>query len=186
MRLTCPSCGATTSLEAAVNDKAARQVAALFGRLPPQVAAVVPEYLALFRPAKTGLRWSRVASILDELVPMVEDGFKEGGRRCKPSAAHWRDAIHQVANRDLTRPLANHNYLKRVVAGLAESHAAEAETAHHQALRAGQRPARQEQRAERDRVAEAIDGVLHRWQSGFITEDQKEAEIAEIKGVGSG
>lgn len=169
-----------------MNDKAARQVAALFGRLPPQVAAVVPEYLALYRPAKTGLRWSRVASILDELVPMVEDGFKEGGRRCKPSAAHWREAIHQVANRDLTRPLANHNYLKRVVAGLAESHAAEAETAHHDALRQGKRPARQQPTAAPDREAQAVAAVMHRWQSGFITEEQKDSEIAEIRGLERG
>lgn len=186
MKLTCPSCGATNSLEAAVSDKAARQVAALFGRLPPEVAAVVPEYLALFRPAKTGLRWSRVATVLEELVPMVVGGFRTGGRTCKAPAAYWREAIQQVANRDLTRPLANHNYLKRVVAGLTEQHAAEAEVQHHQAMREGHRPRRESSQqvahtpSHEDQLMQALGEVWRRYDAGEIDDSQRDAALAEI------
>ena len=188
MQLTCPACGAKHSLEAAINDKAARQVMVLFGRLPPSVAAVMPEYLALFRPAKTGLRWSRVVTVLDELVPMIEQGFKVAGARCRPAADHWRQAIHDVAQRDLVRPLANHNYLRRVVAGLAEQGAASAETAHHQALQAGQRPRRKEPEPapKGSRTEQAIAAVIHRFASGLIDEAQRDADIAEIRSLGDG
>lgn len=186
MKLTCPACGAQTSLEAMTEDAAARRVAALFGELPPVVARQVPAYLALFRPAKTGLRWTRVETILGELVPMVHDGFKRGGRVCKAAADHWATALHQVCGRELRLPLKGHGYLLEVVAGLADHQAAAAEVAHHENLRAGKRPARREDAPARDRTAEAIEAVMHRWQSGFISEQQKDSEIQEIKGIGGG
>mgnify|MGYP005854276969 CR=1 FL=1 len=120
MRITCPSCGAVTSLEAAANDKSARQVAVFFGKLPPRVASALPSYLAMFRPSKQGLRWGRVEKILSELAPMILEGFVENRRRCRPSAEIWAAAIQQVAERSLNRPLANHNYLKKVAADLFE------------------------------------------------------------------
>jgi len=182
VQLTCPACGAKTSLEAMTEDASARRVAALFGELSPEIARVLPGYLALFRPAKTGLRWSRVARILDELVPIVGDGFTRGGRRRKGSAGQWAQALHEVCGRDLRRPLKSHGYLLEVVAGLADHSEAVAETAYHDALRAGKRPVRQQQDAPVDRVAEAIAAVQHRFAAGYLDASQRDDEIAAIRG----
>lgn len=183
MRLTCPACGAMSSLEAMTEDASARRVAALFGELPPEVARVIPPYLALFRPEKTGLRWTRVETILGELVAQVREGFRRGGRRCKPSAAVWQQALHEVAGRNLKRPLKNHGYLLEVAAGLAERFEAATETAHHEAVQRGARPARKGDAKPTDRIAEAVAAVMHRFESGYIDAGQRDQEIAEIQGV---
>lgn len=183
MQLTCPACGAKSSLEAMTEDASARRVAALFGELPPEVARQVPGYLALFRPAKTGLRWSRAETILGELVQDLKDGFKRRGRRVRPSPAVWAQALQDVAARDLRRPLKSHGYLLEVVAGLADQSAAAEETAHHEAMRRGHRPARKAAAEPVSKVDQAVSAVLHRFESGYLTEAQRDKEIAEIKGV---
>ena len=184
MKLTCPACGAQTSLEAMTEDAAARRVAALFGELSPSVARQVPAYLALWRPAKTGLRWTRSETILAELVGMVRDGFKRQGRRCKAGADVWQSALQEVCSRDLRRPLKSHGYLMEVVVGLAEQYSAAAEERYHQDVQAGHRPAREPQSSPApDPVQQAIDGVLHRFSIGGMTAEQRDQEIEEIRRV---
>lgn len=183
MKLTCPACGAQTSLEAMTEDAAARRVSALFGGMPPMVARQVPAYLALFRPEKTGLRWTRAETILSELAEMVRDGFTRDRRHCKAPADVWQNALQEVCNRDLRRPLKNHGYLMEVVAGLSDRHAAVEEEDYHKTMRSGKRPQREasDEPSEKDRLSQAIEGVWHRYESGYINEAQRDREIEEIK-----
>jgi len=181
MKLTCPACGAVTSLEAAANDKAARQVAALFGKLPPQVAAVLPGYLALFRPEKQGLRWTRVEAILAELVPMVLDGFTRNRRRCRPSATIWAGALAAVADRNLRRPLKGHGYAMEVVADLFDRADARWESDRDEQQRKGQR-------APERPVAPALSALEQRLlvidehlAAGMIDADEAEAQRAQAR-----
>lgn len=184
MRLTCPACGAQTSLEAMTEDAAARRVSALFGGMAPIVAKQVPAYLALFRPEKTGLRWTRAETILSELTEMVRDGFSRDRKRCKAPAEIWAHALQEVCSRDLRRPLKGHGYLQEVVLGLSDRYAAEEETRHHQDMQAGKRPRRNSELSGEspvDTLELAIQGVRHRFQAGDITEEQRDREIEEIK-----
>jgi len=181
MKLTCPSCGALTSLEAAANDKAARQVSALFGRLPPEVARALPEYLALFRPQKQGLRWTRVVAVLDELVPMVIDGFVRQGRRRKPTAVVWQEALMAVANRDLVRPLKNHNYLIEVLAGITDKAEGKWEQDRDQAHRSQKKaPARPVADLVSDLTVE-LDAAKYRAEVTGASAEALEAELKQIR-----
>lgn len=183
MKLTCPACGAQTSLEAMTEDAAARRVSALFGGMAPMVARQVPAYLALFRPEKTGLRWTRAETILSELAEMVRDGFSRDRKRCKAPAEIWAHALQEVCGRDLRRPLKGHGYLQEVVLGLSDRHAAEEETRHHADMQAGKRPRRQEspEPSPQDKLASALQGVWHRYEAGYIDETQRDRELEEIK-----
>ena len=181
MKLTCPSCGAVTSLEAAANDKAARQVAALFGKLPPQVAAQVPAYLALFRPEKQGLRWTRVESILTELVSMVLDGFTRGRRRCRPSATIWAGALADVAARNLRRPLKGHGYLMEVAADLFERADARWEAERDTEQRKGQAAPARPTAPELSPLDSRLLVIDEHLAAGMIDEAEAETQRAEAR-----
>lgn len=163
------------------NDATMRQVAALFGRLPPQVARAVPDYLDLFRPQKKGLRWSRAASVLNELVPMVIDGFVRRGRRCKPSVEVWQAGLLEVANRELRRPLTSHGYLLEVVAGLTDKAEAEWEAKRDDNLRSG-KPAPDRPVTEPvSELQQLIDATRYRAEVAGWTMPELEAELATIR-----
>ena len=131
-KLTCPACGALFSLDAAANDAAARQFATLMASLDAQVGAALIPYLALFRPEKTSLRWSRALALAEELVPMIKSGrvTRNGIVRAAPREA-WVAAMQHLAARPqgLRLPMKSHGYLLEVVAGSAEKAAAAAERA---------------------------------------------------------
>jgi hypothetical protein len=137
----------------------------------------------MFRPEKTGLRWRRAEAILTELVEMVRDGFSRDRKHCKAPAEVWAHALQEVCNRDLRRPLKGHGYLQEVVLGLSDRYAAEEETRHHQDMQAGKRPRREApaDTAPEDKLDAAIQGVWHRFQSGYIDEAQRDREIGEIE-----
>lgn len=180
MQLTCPACGAKTSLEAMTEDAAARRVAALFGELPPVVARSVPAYLAYWRPAKTGLRWTRTEAILSELVAMVAAGFRRGHKRCRPAADTWAEALQQVCDRDLRRPLKSHGYLQEIALGLAERFESVQEESEIQRKRAGGHRAA----ASSDPTEQAIQAVLANFERGFIDEQTRDQNIEQIRALG--
>lgn len=189
MRLTCPACGAVASLEAMANDKAARGVAVLFGRLPPEVAAAVPAYLALFRPEKQGLRWTRAEKILAELVGYVREGFTRSGRRCRPSAAIWADALAQVADRNLRRPLKGHGYLLEVVLDLYDSADARWESERDDAQRHGRKPPARPQARELTQAEKLLDVARYHFEQGAIDEaefEERKRQIQQQYGGGDG
>ncbi len=141
MRLTCPVCGATASVEAWENDRAARHALDLVTRLPGMVQSRVLPYLGLFRQGDRGLAWSRALRLLQDLRDMVDAGTVrwEGGecRPCPPQV--WAAALDAVLAR---RPkgLKNHNYLRHVAWEMASGEAARAELSVERQRRGTLRP----------------------------------------------
>ncbi len=130
MKTTCPACGCTFDLEAGVNDADARRFADLVAGIHPMVAKPLIQYLALFRPEKTGLRWSRMLSLAQEIEPMIRDAriTRNGTTYAAPREA-WAAALTHLADRPkgLRLPLKSHGYLLEILASGAEKVAAKAE-----------------------------------------------------------
>lgn len=122
MRLVCPACGATHSIEALLADATAREAVAAALALPAPLAGQVLRYLALFRPSQRALSWDRAAKLLQELLAAVKAAQVERkGRSWSAPLELWQAALDQMlAGREqLTLPLKSHGYLFEVVAGLA-------------------------------------------------------------------
>jgi hypothetical protein len=136
MRLICPCCGAVWSAEVGANDAACRQFMAELLRLPPAVQSLALPYLALFRPAKTGLSWPRALKILAGLLDLVGSGRVDwDGSESRPAPPQlWAQAMQATLDR---RPahLTNHNYLRRTAWEMAAGLAAEAERQREDAAR---------------------------------------------------
>lgn len=133
MRLTCPCCGATLSLEALLNDTAARQAVATALSLPADLGPRLLRYLGLFRPAQRSLTWERAAGLLTELQALIAAGqITRHGRHWPTSPATWSAALDEMLDRrpNLTLPLKGHGYLLEILAGMANS----AEAQHEQRI----------------------------------------------------
>ncbi len=132
MRLTCPSCGATSSLDALIGHDAARTSLVLALEQTP-VGKRLIRYLALFRPAQRQLSWDRVAALLGELLDMIRDArIERHGRTWAAPAETWIAAIDEILTRrdegKLTLPLKSHGYLLEIITGQAGKVEAAAET----------------------------------------------------------
>jgi hypothetical protein len=122
MRLTCPCCGATVSLEALLNDTAARHAVAIALALPANLGPRLLRYLSLFRPAQRSLTWDRAAHLLGELQTMIDAGqIQRQGRSWAVSPTAWQIALDEILERraSLSLPLKNHGYLLEILAGQA-------------------------------------------------------------------
>jgi len=90
-------------------------------------------YVGLFAPAKTEMRFERVASLLGELVPMIRGGTiaDSNGTVWPAPLDYWRQAMEEtLARRDrgaLQLPLKSHGYLTAIVVGMSNKTAAKAE-----------------------------------------------------------
>ncbi|MCE5335238.1 MAG: hypothetical protein LLG06_11705 [Desulfobacteraceae bacterium] len=97
-------------------------------RLPAAVQPLALQYIALFRPAKSGLSWQRALKILTGLLDLVLPGQVQwDGCESRPAPPQlWAQAMQATIDR---RPehLTNHNYLRRTAWEMAASLAAEAE-----------------------------------------------------------
>lgn len=110
MRVRCPCCHAEYSIEQAVEDEAARELMGLLSDLPREVSRPLAAYLGLFRAKSRALAWERALRIAREVLDLHRDTRAVGAAlsdtveamRTKQQGADWR-------------PLANHNYLKRVL-----------------------------------------------------------------------
>lgn len=124
MLIRCPACGASASLDTIVDSDEARGLLnAALGATP--VGPHLVRYIALFRPAKTRLSWSRVATLLGELLPDIRrEAITAKGRDWPTPAPLWRAAIETLlAKRDagtLVLPLTSHGLLHTVLAGLSD------------------------------------------------------------------
>lgn len=122
MRLTCPCCGAQSSLEALIMDAAARRAVAAALALPGGLGDRLIRYLGLFRPAERGLSWDRAARLLEELNTAVAAGQIERHGQVWPAPPDaWKSALDQILDSrpTLTLPLKSHGYLYEILAGRA-------------------------------------------------------------------
>ena len=129
MRLTCPCCGATNSLETLLNDAAARHAVARALSLPAGLGPGLLRYLGMFRPPQRSLTWDRVAKLLDELIVMIDAGqIQRHGRAWPAPIAAWKAALDEIAGRrSLDLPLKSHGYLLEIIAGISNKAEAVAE-----------------------------------------------------------
>lgn len=127
MRLICPSCGAMHSLEGwgeATEERKALIALAELARLAAPVAALMPKYLALFRPTTgRGLAMSRVVRLIQELRALIGQGHiqweRMPARNC--SAGIWAQAMQQIIDKPPGRlPLKSHGYLRAIAYELAD------------------------------------------------------------------
>lgn len=124
MRITCPSCGAVSSLDALVGHEAARSLLVQALAQTPTGKRLI-RYVALFRPAQRQLSWDRVANLLGELLDMIRAGrIERNGRLWAAPESAWVIALDEIlARRDegkLTTPLKSHGYLLEILTGKAD------------------------------------------------------------------
>lgn len=120
MRTRCPCCGAALALDALVAHEAARDALRQAFALDAVLGAALVRYLALHRPRERDLSMPRVASLLQELLPMVQaQRITRAGREYPAPREAWVWAIQQAcAARDegrLVTPLKGHGYLLEVL-----------------------------------------------------------------------
>jgi hypothetical protein len=147
MRLTCPCCGAVSSLEGLLTDAAARQAVAAALELPAGLGERLLRYLGLFRPQGRALAWDRAARLLEELRAAIDAGqIERNGQTWPAPLDYWRLALDQMLDGrpNLALPLKSHGYLYEIIAGMArkagEQRAARAEVADERArARQGER-----------------------------------------------
>lgn len=112
----CPVCHSHIQLDALIQDEAGRQLLGLMSKLGYQLAPALVSYLGLFRPAKQDLSNGRALSLAQETLELTAN---------QPLLAEsLRETVQSLHNKRLqgeNKPLANHNYLKRVLEAKAKA-----------------------------------------------------------------
>lgn len=145
--ITCPGCNAVMSLDVALGHAGARDALLSLATLHPsgtRLQLLALRYAGLFAPRKQNMRFDRLAAVLAELKALVESGRGEWQGIAHPAPLdYWMNAMEaMLARRDagaLETPLANHNYLRAIVAGYSEKQQAADERKQEDA-RAGRTP----------------------------------------------
>lgn len=131
MQLVCPGCGAFGSIEtfAAHQDAAACQ--ALYGAMPPDVAAAMQRYVRMFAPAKHVMTWRRARRVLELVAPLVAaQRIKAKGREWAAPHAAWISAINgMLESRTVELPLKSNGYLFSILVSAAANAEKQAEAA---------------------------------------------------------
>lgn len=120
MKTACPACGAVFSLDALLGNEGAREAVMAAMQFPAPVGWLLIRYLALFRPGERQLSMDRVASLLNELLPMIQAAqIERNGRIWSAPQDYWKLALEDmISKRDkLTLPLKSHGYLLEIIAG---------------------------------------------------------------------
>lgn len=121
MRLTCPCCGASYTLEVLLADRSAREAVATALTLPESLGDRLLRYIGLFRPRERALSWDRAARLLTELQAAIHAAQIERDGRIYPAPVeYWRIAIDQMldSRERLALPIKSHGYLYEIIVGL--------------------------------------------------------------------
>ncbi|WP_342596336.1 hypothetical protein AAGT95_09565 [Salinicola lusitanus] len=107
----CPACHTQFTLEQMVEDESLRELMGILSDLPRDVSRPLVAYLGLFRGKSRSTAYERQLRLARETLALASDTSLVG--------AALSDTVEAIrAKRDSgedTRPLKNHNYLKRVV-----------------------------------------------------------------------
>lgn len=131
MKLTCPACGATASLDVLIGHEGARNAVITALGLPAPLGKQLVQYVALFRPASRNLSMDRLESLLSELQPMIEAAkIERNGRIWSAPMEYWKSALEEMVNKrdKLTLPLKSHGYLFTIIEGYSSKAEAKQET----------------------------------------------------------
>lgn len=120
MKTRCPCCGAENSLDALIAHEEARQSLWAVAQIGGPMSTGLVRYLGLFRPEKSALSQARMATLMAELLPMMQSGhIQRDGKTYPAPPAAWAYAFGEVlAARDTGRlktPLKSHGYLLEVI-----------------------------------------------------------------------
>lgn len=130
MLCTCPACGYHAPLLSFTAEQAAGEFASLMGRVPPQVAHLVEQYLQMFATPKHKPTFAKAVRVLTPLVQVIEAGTVQHAKR------EWAVTLPQIGEclaymvskrAELTLPLKSHGYLWKVLAGATDKAEAQAE-----------------------------------------------------------
>lgn len=110
MRLRCPACHAEASAQAWVEDDAARELMALLASLPAELGRPLVAYLGLWRPERRALSFDRALRLAREALELHTDAAV-----LAEALAQTVEAITAKRDAGDARPLASHNYLRRVI-----------------------------------------------------------------------
>ena len=181
----CPSCGFTGEIEAFFVEPEAKRAIARVAALEPAIGKVIGPYLRLFGAGKRGLQLRRAVKLIDELAALVEAGDvcrdERVGVRRPATPAMWASGIEQMLTTRLDGALENHNYLRKVVFGLADSADAQAERAREENTRAGRRVSASETRPADDPVFTALSWTRQQVEFGQMTQAQADAHMAQVR-----
>lgn len=124
MRLICPSCRATHSLEAWQNDADVGTFIQMLLQVPSlELQRLLPSYLAFFRPnSGRKVSYKKLTTLLGELILMAQEPTISVDRQInrKNHVYYWVKSINQMLDCPPSRiPLKNHNYLRMVVYDMA-------------------------------------------------------------------
>jgi len=120
MKTACPACGAAFSLDTLLGNEGAREAVMAALAFPAPLGKLLVQYLGLFRPAQRQLSLDRVATLLNELLPMIEAArIERNGRTWSAPLDYWKLALEDmISKRDkLTLPLKSHGYLLEIIVG---------------------------------------------------------------------
>lgn len=109
MKLRCPCCHASNSLEAFTADDAGRELLVLLAGTGPLFRPLVA-YLGMFRPANRDLSHDRALRLAREVVDLGADP-----RAMAAALAETVEAMRAKRDAGQIKPLTNHNYLKKVL-----------------------------------------------------------------------
>ena len=116
MKVKCPACGASASLEVLIAHDDARSLIVALTGISDDTAKAALRYLGLFRPAQKDLSWARAAKLLAELVPMIQAAQITRKHQSYPAPREaWIWAFNRcIEARDLGKlqtPLTGHGFL---------------------------------------------------------------------------
>lgn len=112
MKLRCPCCHASNSLEAFVADDAGRELLRRLAGTGPLFRPLVT-YLGLFRSSSRDLAHDRALRLAEEVLALNANPHALLAALCETV-----EAMRAKRDQGDIRPLKNHNYLKRVLEGI--------------------------------------------------------------------
>lgn len=129
MKLRCPRCGHSASLQDFANEEAARKAVLLAADLPKSIGYLTLRYVGLFRPSTRSLSWERTLKLMQQLkVDIDRARIERHGRIWHAPEALWHEGFTVMLARaesdDLRLPLKNHAYLYEIIS--AKQNSAEA------------------------------------------------------------
>ncbi len=187
MKLVCPNCHSRYPLAAGLAEDDGKRLAVLFAEMEPVLGRAAIGYLRLFRPPKTELRNARAIKIVEELLALVRTGSvcrdERNGLRRPATAALWAAGIEQMLALPgkLQLPLANHNYLRAIVWGLADAADAQAERARETTLRTSTR--RGPVAPRETKLQNTLAWLRQQLDLGAITAEEHDAQAAAARGA---
>ncbi|OOH92182.1 hypothetical protein BMT54_01260 [Pasteurellaceae bacterium 15-036681] len=118
MKVKCPACGALNSLDALIAHEDASQALLSALAISGELGQKLVGYLGLFRPQKSSLSFGRVATLLNELQPMITaQRISRDGIEYPAPVEAWIAGINGVLaqRHNLRLPLNSHGYLLEII-----------------------------------------------------------------------